>query len=72
MEVERVGAPAEDPAEGSNVTLICSSTSESGEQNFYPKWFYYENDTYYPLSSTKKNGMLSIILISKPNYLLQP
>jgi hypothetical protein len=42
IEAERVGAP-DDPVEGSNVTLICSSYSLSSTFKSIdpPTWFYY-------------------------------
>jgi hypothetical protein len=45
IEVERVGAP-DDPVEGSNVILICTSYWRP------PTWFYYENgiETWHKLS----------------------
>ncbi len=46
MEVER-GAPV-DPVEGSNFTLIC--TTSAYFHNGPPAWFYYDNDRYYQVT----------------------
>jgi hypothetical protein len=53
IEVERVGAP-DDPVEGSNVTLICTSYLLSSDEQPInpPTWFYYAigNTTWHEFS----------------------
>jgi hypothetical protein len=65
IDLERVGAP-DDPVEGSNVTLICTSYSASSVLIIYPSliissaieiidpptWFYYanRNETWHRFS----------------------
>jgi hypothetical protein len=52
MEIERVGAPV-DPVEGSNVTLIC--TTSAYFHNGPPSWFYYDNGHHHQV--TLKTGL---------------
>jgi len=46
MELERIGAP-DDPVEGSNVTLICTTSNKDGQEKNRPKWFYHDNNNFY-------------------------
>lgn len=57
MQVERVGAP-DDPVEGSNVTLICSTSDvrRSAKIKIQPKWFYHDSYRYYPLQFTNERS----------------
>jgi hypothetical protein len=76
IEVERVGAP-DDPLEGSNVTLICSSYSLSStlEPIDPPTWFYYANwnATWHEFSEDflkEPNAGILTLLYTKRNFLL--
>jgi hypothetical protein len=42
IEIERVG-PADDPMEGSNITLICSYFALSSTLKSPPTWYFYGN-----------------------------
>jgi hypothetical protein len=57
IEVERVGAP-DDPVEGSNVTLLCTSFAITSGHDLIdpPTWFYYANGnaTWHEFSNATK------------------
>jgi hypothetical protein len=74
IEVERVGAP-DDPVEGSNVTLICTSYAISSDRRAIlapPTWFYYANGkaTWHELSEDflkEPNAGILTLYILKEN-----
>jgi hypothetical protein len=45
---------ADDPEEGSDVTLLCSVSYPSIKDP--PEWFYYANGNYHQLTTNKTNG----------------
>jgi hypothetical protein len=72
IEVERVGAP-DDPLEGSNVTLICSSSVISSSYDVVdpPTWFYYANGnaTWHKFSNNflkEPNAGILTLYYNKP------